>query len=315
MIDRHPWITQMPMAAPPLAPNSLTFVERGLETLDGTGLADPDKLRVIGLLSSCTLSEARMAHGRSPRQRASAGSGRGNQARSRMELRGAPARARRRANRPAAPLDRLVRRHRRRPIRLREAGRVPVRHRPDPRRHPNPDRPQPEGPVTSTTVSGIPETAIPGTRREDDRLKSRATVRITCKRPAGWRDRITVLDGQRQSVAELGPRAYRRLFALLSDLVPLRMSSHFVTALGFCGRCGWPVTGHTESGGALGRQVPGHHGRMELDGAYHQASRTRRSKLRRSVALARSSLGGRAGRRLPPGAPTRGGRRRRPRWR
>ena len=27
MIDRHPWITQMPMAAPPMAPNSLTFVE------------------------------------------------------------------------------------------------------------------------------------------------------------------------------------------------------------------------------------------------------------------------------------------------
>ncbi len=49
MLDRHPWITQMPMAAPPLAPNSLTFVERGLEALDGTGLADADKLRVIGL--------------------------------------------------------------------------------------------------------------------------------------------------------------------------------------------------------------------------------------------------------------------------
>jgi AcrR family transcriptional regulator len=62
MLDRHPWITQMPMAAPPLAPNSLTFVERGLETLDGTGLADGDKLRVIGLLSSYTLSEARMAN-------------------------------------------------------------------------------------------------------------------------------------------------------------------------------------------------------------------------------------------------------------
>lgn len=62
MIDRHPWITQMPMAAPPLAPNSLTFVELGLRSLDGTGLADADKLRVIGLLSSYTLSEARMAH-------------------------------------------------------------------------------------------------------------------------------------------------------------------------------------------------------------------------------------------------------------
>ena len=62
MIDRHPWITQMPMAAPPMAPNSLAFVERGLEAMDETGLADVDKLRVIGLISSYTLSEARMAH-------------------------------------------------------------------------------------------------------------------------------------------------------------------------------------------------------------------------------------------------------------
>jgi AcrR family transcriptional regulator len=61
-LDQHPWITQMPMAAPPLAPNSLTFVERGLEAMDGTGLADADKLRIIGLISSYTLSESRMAH-------------------------------------------------------------------------------------------------------------------------------------------------------------------------------------------------------------------------------------------------------------
>jgi AcrR family transcriptional regulator len=62
MIDRHPWITQMPMAAPPMAPNSLHFVERGLETFDETGLRDADKMRIIGLLSSYTLSEARMAY-------------------------------------------------------------------------------------------------------------------------------------------------------------------------------------------------------------------------------------------------------------
>jgi AcrR family transcriptional regulator len=62
MLDRHPWITQMPMAAPPMAPNSLTFVEKGLEALDASGVADADKLRVIGLISSYTLSEARMAH-------------------------------------------------------------------------------------------------------------------------------------------------------------------------------------------------------------------------------------------------------------
>jgi AcrR family transcriptional regulator len=61
-LDLHPWLTQMPMAAPPVAPNSLIFVELGLRTMDGTGLDDADKLRVIGLLSSYTLSEARMAN-------------------------------------------------------------------------------------------------------------------------------------------------------------------------------------------------------------------------------------------------------------
>jgi AcrR family transcriptional regulator len=62
MLGRHPWITQMPMAAPPMAPNSLHFVERGLEALDPTPLADADKLKIIGLISSYTLSEARMAN-------------------------------------------------------------------------------------------------------------------------------------------------------------------------------------------------------------------------------------------------------------
>jgi AcrR family transcriptional regulator len=62
VLDRHPWITQMPMPAPPLAPNSLHFVERGLEALDGTGLPDPQKIRIIGLLASYALSEARMAN-------------------------------------------------------------------------------------------------------------------------------------------------------------------------------------------------------------------------------------------------------------
>jgi AcrR family transcriptional regulator len=62
MMDQHPWITQMPLAAPPLAPNSVHFVERGLAAFDGTGLPDADRMRVIGLISSYTLSEARMAN-------------------------------------------------------------------------------------------------------------------------------------------------------------------------------------------------------------------------------------------------------------
>jgi AcrR family transcriptional regulator len=62
MLDRHQWITEMPMAAPPMAPNSLTFVETGLSAMDGTPIDDQDKMRIIGLISSYTLSEARMAH-------------------------------------------------------------------------------------------------------------------------------------------------------------------------------------------------------------------------------------------------------------
>ena len=75
MLDRHPWITDMPMAAPSLAPNSLTFVERGLECMDGTALPDEHKLRIIGLISSYTLSEARMAHDAARARALSAASG------------------------------------------------------------------------------------------------------------------------------------------------------------------------------------------------------------------------------------------------
>lgn len=62
MMDRHPWITHMPMAAPPMAPNSMRFVELGLQAMDDTGLPDQDKMRIIGLLSSYTLTDARIAY-------------------------------------------------------------------------------------------------------------------------------------------------------------------------------------------------------------------------------------------------------------
>jgi AcrR family transcriptional regulator len=75
MMDRHPWIPEMPMAAPPVAPNSLAFVERGLEALDETGLSDADKIRMIGLISSYTLNEARMAHDAARAAAAAAGTG------------------------------------------------------------------------------------------------------------------------------------------------------------------------------------------------------------------------------------------------
>ena len=79
MLDSHPWITQMPMPAPPLAPNSLHFVERALQALDGTGLTGAEKMRVIGLLASYSLNEARMANdaARAARGAGSGGAGSG----------------------------------------------------------------------------------------------------------------------------------------------------------------------------------------------------------------------------------------------
>ncbi|KRC64269.1 hypothetical protein ASE12_05500 [Aeromicrobium sp. Root236] len=61
-ITRNIWIVQMPMATPPLAPNSLRWMEVGLEALDGTGLDDGDKMRILGLISSHALIDARMAY-------------------------------------------------------------------------------------------------------------------------------------------------------------------------------------------------------------------------------------------------------------
>jgi AcrR family transcriptional regulator len=62
MLGQHPWITQMPMAAPPMAPNSVHFVERALAALDRLGLRESAKLRIIGLITTYTLSDARMAN-------------------------------------------------------------------------------------------------------------------------------------------------------------------------------------------------------------------------------------------------------------
>ena len=62
ILDVHPWITQLAMPAPPLAPNSLHFVERALAALDPTGLPAAEKLRAIGLITSFTLNEAKLAN-------------------------------------------------------------------------------------------------------------------------------------------------------------------------------------------------------------------------------------------------------------
>lgn len=56
----HPWVLQLPMPGPPMGPNALRWVDAGLAALADTGLEPWEQLAVIGLISSYSLSEARL---------------------------------------------------------------------------------------------------------------------------------------------------------------------------------------------------------------------------------------------------------------
>lgn len=71
MLKGRRWVLEMPMIAPPAGPNSLAWVEQAMQALGETALSEAAKLGCIGLLSSYTLGEARMAH----EERKSAGDG------------------------------------------------------------------------------------------------------------------------------------------------------------------------------------------------------------------------------------------------
>jgi AcrR family transcriptional regulator len=61
VIEDNIWIVQLPMATPPLSPNSLTWVELGLEAMTDLDVPDYVKIRAIGLISQHALIDARMA--------------------------------------------------------------------------------------------------------------------------------------------------------------------------------------------------------------------------------------------------------------
>ena len=61
VIEDNIWIVQLPMATPPLSPNSLAWVEKGLGTMAGLEVPDYAKIRVLGLISQHALIDARMA--------------------------------------------------------------------------------------------------------------------------------------------------------------------------------------------------------------------------------------------------------------
>jgi AcrR family transcriptional regulator len=57
-LRRHPWVLRVPISGPPVTPNQIAWLERGLRCLRGTPLSETQKLSVILLLSSYVRSYA-----------------------------------------------------------------------------------------------------------------------------------------------------------------------------------------------------------------------------------------------------------------
>jgi AcrR family transcriptional regulator len=60
-LRRHPWVLRIPISGPPVTPNQTAWMEDGLRTLGGTGLAEGEKLSVILLVSGYVRNEAMLS--------------------------------------------------------------------------------------------------------------------------------------------------------------------------------------------------------------------------------------------------------------
>lgn len=60
LLRRHPWYVRLPVAAPPLTPSSIAWLERGLEMLAPTGLSGPERFGVVGMLAAYVLNGVRL---------------------------------------------------------------------------------------------------------------------------------------------------------------------------------------------------------------------------------------------------------------
>ncbi|KAB1145074.1 TetR/AcrR family transcriptional regulator [Streptomyces luteolifulvus] len=58
ILRKHTWALRIPITGPPVTPNQIIWLERGLHCLGDTPLSEGDKLSVIMLLSGYTRSEA-----------------------------------------------------------------------------------------------------------------------------------------------------------------------------------------------------------------------------------------------------------------
>ena len=55
---RNPWVLRIPISGPPVTPNAMAWLERGLDCLGDTGLPEGEKLSVMLLLTGFVRSQA-----------------------------------------------------------------------------------------------------------------------------------------------------------------------------------------------------------------------------------------------------------------
>jgi hypothetical protein len=72
----HPWITRIEIGGPPMLPNQIAWMDRGLAPIAGTGLSGAEQLSTILMLSIYAMSAAQLTSDIAQAQRARAG-GRG----------------------------------------------------------------------------------------------------------------------------------------------------------------------------------------------------------------------------------------------
>lgn len=62
VLNRHPWILQVPVIDPPLGPNRTAWTERGLATFDGTDASAAQRLSALLLVETCIRGYAQVTH-------------------------------------------------------------------------------------------------------------------------------------------------------------------------------------------------------------------------------------------------------------
>jgi hypothetical protein len=60
-LGKHPWLLEMPVSEPPLAPNPLSWMEAGLQCLSATPLREQEKLSALLLTDTYVRGQAMLA--------------------------------------------------------------------------------------------------------------------------------------------------------------------------------------------------------------------------------------------------------------